>query len=655
VTEPLHAVFLSYASQDAEAAHRICDALRSAGIEVFFDQNALRGGDAWDQKIRREIHDCGLFIPVISKHTQARLEGYFRREWKFAIDRTQDIAEQKPFLLPVVIDATDASDAFVPDAFRAVHWTRLPAGETPPAFVERIGRLLAPSPLSVLANVFPGVRHGVRPARPTKLALLAIVGVSVVALGYLILNRFMDFKPAAAVTAPIGDKSIAVLPFADLSAAHDQEYFADGLADELLDTLARIPGLRVIGRTSSFQFKGKSDDLRTIGAKLGAAHIVEGSVRRAGEQVRVTAQLVRAADGSHEWSRTFNGTFDDTLKLQSEIAVALARALEVSVASTAGVSVPVTANPQAHDLYLRGLHAVDGYTADGEREAVNLFQRAIDLDPDFVSAHEMLGFTHVLLAIDGYVQPDQGFARLRADADWLLKRDARSVMGHWLLARYHTLYSWNWKDAEREANAAVSIKSDDWNSLYAAADVAMAKGELERAEQLFKTSLVSDPLNADSHCELSVVLRGEHRLPEAETEVRDCLEITPTYPGALAQLALTLLDEGHLQEALATAPREIDEGLRSTVLAEIYHALGRKAEAQDALRHAIESRARIRPTYIALAFAYMGQPDQALKWLEQAYHDHDPWIVYLKAAPESATLQADPRYATFLKRLALDD
>jgi hypothetical protein len=130
VTEPSHAVFLSYASQDAEAAERICEALCAAGIEVFLDQNELRGGDAWDQKIRNEIHDCALFIPIISHHTQERLEGYFR--------------QQKPFLVPVVVDGTGDREAFVPDAFRAVQWTRLRGGETPPAFVERIKRLLSP-------------------------------------------------------------------------------------------------------------------------------------------------------------------------------------------------------------------------------------------------------------------------------------------------------------------------------------------------------------------------------------------------------------------------------------------------------------------------------------------------------------------------------
>src|SRR5215831_9195992 len=144
MTEPPHAVFLSYASQDSEAAQRICEALRAAGIEVFLDKSELRGGDAWDQKIRHEIHDCVLFIPVVSRHTQERLEGYFRHEWKLAIERAHHMAEEKAFLVPVVVDATRDQDAIVPDPFRVVQWTHLPGGVTQPEFVTRIKRLLSP-------------------------------------------------------------------------------------------------------------------------------------------------------------------------------------------------------------------------------------------------------------------------------------------------------------------------------------------------------------------------------------------------------------------------------------------------------------------------------------------------------------------------------
>jgi hypothetical protein len=177
VTDPGRVVFLSYASQDAQVAQKICEALRAAGIEVFLDQSELRGGDAWDQKIRQQIHDCALFMPVVSQHTQERLEGYFRLEWKLAVDRSHLMATERPFLVPVVVDATRDQEAFVPDAFRAVQWTRLPGGETPAAFVERIKRLLSPerSPLSAVSGAAAVLREPVRASRRSKAVVLTIV------------------------------------------------------------------------------------------------------------------------------------------------------------------------------------------------------------------------------------------------------------------------------------------------------------------------------------------------------------------------------------------------------------------------------------------------------------------------------------------------
>jgi len=180
----LHAVFLSYASQDAEAAQKICQALRSAGIEVFLDQSELRGGDAWDQKIRREIQDCALFIPVISANTASRHEGYFRLEWDLADQRTHMIARSRAFVVPVCLDATTQAAADVPESFQRVQWTRLPGGEIPPAFVERIKRLLSPerSPASAVSGAAPAIREPVRTSRRSQPVLLAIVAVVVAAL-----------------------------------------------------------------------------------------------------------------------------------------------------------------------------------------------------------------------------------------------------------------------------------------------------------------------------------------------------------------------------------------------------------------------------------------------------------------------------------------
>ena len=361
VTEPSHAVFLSYASQDAEAAQKICEALRTAGIEVFLDQSELRGGDAWDQKIRHEIHDCALFIPIVSQHTQERLEGYFRREWKMGIDRTHDMAEQKPFLVPVVVDGTRDQEALVPDAFRAVQWTRLPGGDTPLAFVERIKRLLSPeqSPLSAVSGATAAIREPVRATWRSKPVLLAIVAVFAT-LAYFVADKFWISKhltPAPAAFNP-PPHSIAVLPFVNLSGDKDQEYFSDGLTEELLNSLAEINGLQVAARTSSFSFK-EHPDIATVAHKLNVGAVLEGSVRRSANTIRITAQLINAVTGFHLWSKTYDRDLGDVLKLQTEIATAVASALKVTLLGDVAAKVELggTRNPAAFDAYLRGSKA----------------------------------------------------------------------------------------------------------------------------------------------------------------------------------------------------------------------------------------------------------------------------------------------------------
>jgi hypothetical protein len=290
------AVFISYASQDAEAVQRICVALRSAGVEVWFYQSELQGGDAWDPKIRREVHDCALFIPIISAQTASRHEGYFRLEWNLADQRTHMMARNRVFVVPVCLDATPEAASDVPESFQRVQWTRLPGGETPPAFVERIKRLLSPelSPLSAMSGATPGLRKPMRPTWRSKPVLLALAAVFA-ALACFVAGKFWIPKyltPTPAAFAP-PPHSIAVLPFVNLSGDKEQEYFSDGLTEELIELLGKTPGLRVIARTSSFYFKGKAEKLETIAAELRVANVLEGSVRKSGERLRVTAQLIR--------------------------------------------------------------------------------------------------------------------------------------------------------------------------------------------------------------------------------------------------------------------------------------------------------------------------------------------------------------------------
>jgi TolB-like protein len=310
VTEPARAVFLSYASEDAEAAQRICEALRAVGIEVWFDQSELRGGDVWDQTIRKHIKACTLFMPVISRHTHARREGYFRLEWKLAVDRSNLISATQAFLVPVVIDDTREDDEEVPERIRDIHWTRLPAGETPPAFVERVQRLLSGEASSASRPVASSATAPSVARPPTswspKRALPVVLALAVLgAVGaYLAIHKPSVPAASSALAAPAA--SIAVLPLANESGEAGQQYFSDGISEDLITALSQFAGLKVIGRSSAFQFRDSKEDSRSIGAKLGVAHLLEGSVRRVGDTVRVSAELIDTADGSTQWSERYD-------------------------------------------------------------------------------------------------------------------------------------------------------------------------------------------------------------------------------------------------------------------------------------------------------------------------------------------------------------
>ena len=452
------------------------------------------------------------------------------------------------------------------------------------------------------------------------------------------------------------DKSIAVLPFIDLSEKKDQEYLADGLAEELLDVLANLPGLRVIGRTSSFQFKNKNNDVRSIGAQLGVAFVVEGSVRRAASHVRVAAQLIRASDGAHQWSGTFDRNTNDTLQLESELAASLGRALELSVASDGPSNRVETFSAEAHDRYLQGLHALDTYTRAGTEEAANQFQAAIALDPQFAAAYVSLARTYYVQAAFGFVPPEAGFPRVRQEALRALTVNPRSAIAHALLARVATLYSWNWAEARQESSTALALASQNSFALYAAADLASILGDFDRSEKLFRASLVSDPLNPETHFMLSLVLQAVDRFEAAEAEARRCLTISPTYVFGHHLLAYSLLLQGRTgEEVVDQCKLETPEGGRVHCLAVVYYRFGRAKEAAAALDQAIQTGGNIAAFGIARVFAYRGESDRTFEWLDRAYRERNPVLPYIKGDPNFVKLREDFRYKALLQKMNLPE
>jgi TolB-like protein len=659
------AVFLSYASEDAEAAQRICAALRAAGIEVWFDRSELRGGDAWDNAIRKQIRSCALFIPVISIHTRARVEGYFRLEWKLAVDRSHLIAPERAFLVPIVVDDTREGDALVPDKFREVQWTRLPGGESSPAFVERVSRLLSrdgrtePAPVATT----PAAAHAAATSR-WRPALLLTLAAGVIAVSYYAVNRFMlsgrsDSTHAAArstssaMSAPtaITARSIAVLPFLDMSEKHDQEYFSDGLAEELLDLLAKVPGLQVIARTSSFSFKGKSQDIPTIAKQLNVANILEGSVRKSGSHLRITTQLIRADTGVHIWSDTYDRDQEDVFKIQEEIARAVVDKLKLALLGGVPVSSARTSNSEVHNLFLQGRYFVAFDTADELLKSIDCYRRAIALDPGYAPAWAGLSYAIFRQAANSYVPVEAAFkdamvaARKAAELDPTLA-DAYNMIGTIKMA-----LDYDWSGAREAYDHALRLDPTNADVLFSAAHLTMSIGSTEETLAQSREALARDPLNLLYRRYMGRVLLFAGRYDEAEAMIRQVLDMNPSFPAAHYELGRVQLLRGRAAQAVAEFEAE-QSTWRPFGLPLGYHAQGRRADADAALAAQVQQAAGSE-FQLAETYAYLGDADKAFYWLDQAVRSHDPGIEWLRGDPFLKSLTADPRHAALLHRLKL--
>ena len=662
------AVFLSYASEDATAAHKICTAMRAAGIEVWFDRSELRGGDAWDAAIRRQIKSCALFLPIISANAHARAEGYFRLEWKLAVDRSHLIAPDKPFLVPVAIDGTPQDDERIPDRFRELQWTRLPGGETPPAFVERVNRLLAPSAPEARppgAGTHPETAEGPGPRRRAGLAVTLVWATALIVvvpvIGYYLYQAAVLRRaaPAAAVTvapAPgasaIPEKSIAVLPFIDMSEKHDQEYFSDGLAEELLDLLAQVPDLRVPARTSSFYFKGKTDDVATIAQKLRVAHLLEGSVRRSGDKIRVTAQLIRADNGYHLWSKTYDRDVKDIFQVQDEIANAVVTALKAQLLSSQPLtSRHRTSNPQAFNEYLLGNQMRERDTVDANREALESYQRAAALDPSYAAAYSGIADAEWRVA-DQLTGEPAAYQRALAAAERAIALAPDAPEGYWARGNLRGTYFHDWAGAEADLRKALELDPNDAKSTREYGELLAARGDLTGGIEHLHKAVALDPLGGRARRQLAQLLLDAGKTDEAREAAQQLESVLPNSWASTNTLAMVGLAEGNFREALTQFQRDPGPwNLIGTAMAQ--HSLGNAAASQAAMDQLLrDPRYPMSLAYqIAEAYAWRGERAKALEWLERAYQQHDGGLIYTRHDRFLTGLRNEPRYRALLQKL----
>ncbi len=513
------------------------------------------------------------------------------------------------------------------------------------------GRRSSPALIGLVNRVLLQGRRG-RTKRVAIAAAVLVAIAAVIALGMQ--YRSWNQKTAQPATIAIADQSIAVLPFVDMSENKDQEYFADGMAEEIIDLLVKIPGLKVVSRTSSFQFQGKSEDLRSIGAKLGVAYVLQGSVRESSGHLRVTAQLIDSRDGTHLWAHTYDRQLADALRMQDEIAIALVQALQLEVEANI-VSRPRLRNTEAYTLYLQGLHASSRFDQGGIEQAVGDFERVIELDPSFAPAQVELGNAYFLLGAYGFMPPTIAFERDRLANEQALKLDPNLAIAHAQLGDIHRAYDWDWAAADQELKQALALAPADGDIVFYAAVQSLGMGRWDDALKQVNTALAQDPLNPSRYQVLTLIQSRRGRFEEAEAASRRALELIPRGPFGHSFLGNVLLLRGHPDEALTEFSKEEVDPARLGGIAMAHFAQGRKPDSDGALAQ-MTKHPTDHPFLTARVYAFRGDPKEALKWLDLAYAQKDSGMLPLiKGDAMFKKIEGDPRYKAFLKKMNLPE
>jgi len=653
-------VFISYASPDKAVADAVCLALEQVGLACWIAPRNVVAGESYAGAIVRAIDGTKLIVLILSEHGAA--SQHVLREVERASSKRHSVVAFRidtapmPADLEYFLNTSQWLDASGMGVERAL-----------PRLVDAVQRVIASqghagvaqNPLSNASQQTPVSKPASRAPRLLALALgvLVALGLAYFAVDKLWLaKRSVTEQPPTAATSITNDKSIAVLPFTDMSERKDQEYFADGIAEQVLELLARIPGLRVIGRTSSFQFRGSTLDVPSIGTRLGVAHLLEGSVQRSGDTVRVTAQLINSKDGSHEWSDTYESKFDDVLKVQDAIASGLARALEIAVGD---VQIPVShrINAAAYDLFLKGMHAFDPFTEEGCQEAIGLFTQSLQLDPKFAPAAVGIAWAYDDIGQNGWLPTELAFGRARASAMRALELDPTLGAAHTVLADAQLVYDWDWAAAQREIDAAFFSGGRTSAGLAVAARIAAATDPAsEKAAILLHEAIALDPLNAEAQIVLGYwVYARTGRFSEGARWIRRGLEISPHWGTGHYFLAIDLLMDGRIDEAIESAKIEKPDDGQFLALAAIYHAQHRSADSDAFLAKAIATNGDSWASAIAMVYAWRGEADKAMQWLERAYTQHDEQLYMIKGEPQLRNLEKDARYKDFLRRMHLPE
>jgi TolB-like protein/DNA-binding winged helix-turn-helix (wHTH) protein/Tfp pilus assembly protein PilF len=479
------------------------------------------------------------------------------------------------------------------------------------------------------------------------LALVAAAGIN----GYFRLSR----NGPKAVS--LNNTSIAVLPFVDMSTTKDQEYFSDGFAEQLINDLAKVPGLKVAGRSSSFQFRGKDVDLRDVGRKLGVANVLEGSVRREGNHVRVTAELIKANDGFQLWSQTYDREINDIFAVQDEIALAATETLQLKLLGANGqpvVSTPRSDNPEAYQAYLQANYFLGRGTGKEDiGKALAYTDQAIKLNAKYAPAWALRASVQNTMAEVGMTDVTEGFRKARDDAERAIALDPALASAYLALARTQIYHDWDWDTANTCLTEAAALEPGSSEVLRNRSYLSRVLGNLDQAVELYEQAVALDPLRANSHVGLGYLLYMAGRYDEAQAELHKALDVNPQAAFAYANLGRILIAEGKPQQASAEIEKEPIDWEKLTDQTLVYHELGREQDSNAALSELIEKHDSDSAYQIAEAYAFRGESGKSFEWLERAYEQRDAGLPDIKVDPLLKNLRHDPRYAQLLQEMRL--
>jgi TolB-like protein/lipoprotein NlpI len=638
-------IFVSYASQDVELADALVRTLEEQGFRCWIAPRDVDPGTLYADAIIAAINQSKAFVLILSE--SAVVSGHVGKELERAsskrkpvlalrIDKTPLTRTFEYFLsesqwIEVGISGVSVALAKVAAAIRHIEAARRQDGSG--------GELAARgSPES----------NKKMPWRLIALGSLGILGLVWLLISRTVQNTAPVSPPVnAQATAPaVPEQSVAVLPFADMSEKKDQEFFSDGLTEEIIDMLSSVPDLKVPARTSSFHFKGKQTTLADIAKTLGVAHVLEGSVRRSGDNLRVTAQLIRADSAHLLWSQTFDRKADDILKIQDDIARAVVGALKGRLKASLLPESIGTTSAEAYSLYFQANQLFrQGLTEDDTRRALAQVKKSLDLDPQFAQA----------LALQSAMLDDLGMrSEARQAVDKALELNPSLAVAHFALARF-LMSDYDIPGSEKELRRALEIDPELAGALDTIALFQAFRGQFTQSIETYQRVIAMDPVNPQRYLKLSLVYFYAGRFPESLATDRRMRELQPNSFDPHNWSSAILFAQGNTAAALAELDMVADEnqrlgcGCRTRML----DALGRKTEANAAFARLIEAHARDEAYGIASVYASRGDANRAFEWLDRAYAQHEIALYWVKVDSDFKVLRNDPRFHAILVKLNL--